>query len=109
MDKMLKLNEMLDLYGLPRGSSLSVLCVEVFGHITNASEHIDNFNGNKDKLVEETALVFNQNIANQLGNEIKETVPPPPKQPIDPLNSQLGLFRILRTSPLVEVPFVCKT
>ena len=104
-----EVNEMLDLYGLPRGSSLSVLCVEVFGHITNASEHIDNFNANKDKLVEETALVFNQNIANQLQKEIKETVPPPPKHPIDPLNSQLGLFRILRTSPLVEVPFVCKT
>lgn len=104
-----EVDEMLDLYGLFRGSSLSVLCVEVFGHITNASEHIDNFNSNKNKLVEETALVFNQNIANQLNKNLKDIQPPPPKQPIDPLNSQLGLFRILRTSPLVEVPFVCKT
>lgn len=100
-------NEMLDLYGLPRNSSLSVLCVEVFGHITNAFEHMDNFRNNADKLIDETAVVFNDTVAGQL--DVIDVNNPPPKDPIDPLNSQLGLFRILRTSPLVEVPFICVT
>ncbi len=101
-------NELLDLYGLPRDSSLSVLCVEVFGHITNAFEHIDNFRNNVAGLVDKTALVFNQEVASQLGNNLRDVQNPPPKAPIDPLNSQLGMFRILRTSPLVEVPFICR-
>lgn len=104
-----EVNQLLDLYGLPRDSSLSVLCVEVFGHITNAHEHMDDFNANKNKFIEKTALVFNQEIATQLSRNIKETTVTPDKKPIDPLNSQLGLFRILRTSPLVEVPFICHT
>lgn len=101
--------QMLDLYGLPRDSSLSVLCVEVFGHITNAFEHIDDFRNNAEKLVDKTAVVFNENVANQLSKNVLDVNNPPPKAPIDPLKSQLGLFRILRTSPLVEVPFICKT
>jgi hypothetical protein len=101
--------QMLDLYGLPRDSSLSVLCVEVFGHITNAFEHIDNFRNNAQKLVDKTAVVFNENVAEQLSRNVLDVNNPPAKSPIDPLKSQLGLFRILRTSPLVEVPFICKT
>lgn len=101
--------QMLDLYGLPRDSSLSVLCVEVFGHITNAFEHIDNFRNNAQKLIDKTSVVFNENVAGQLSKNVLDVNNPPPKSPIDPLNSQLGLFRILRTSPLVEVPFICKT
>jgi hypothetical protein len=101
--------QMLDLYGLPRDSSLSVLCVEVFGHITNAFEHIDNFRNNAQKLVDKTAVVFNETVAGQLSKNVLEVHNPPAKAPIDPLKSQLGLFRILRTSPLVEVPFICKT
>jgi hypothetical protein len=70
---------------------------------------MDDFNANKNKFIEKTALVFNQEIATQLSRNIKETTVTPDKKPIDPLNSQLGLFRILRTSPLVEVPFICHT
>jgi hypothetical protein len=88
---------------------LSVLCVEVYGHITNAFEHIDNFRRNTEKLIEKTELVFNEEVANQLKHNIRDVQNPPPKNPTDPLNSQLGMFRILRTSPLVEVPFICKT
>ena len=100
--------KMLDLYGLPLDSSLSVLCVEVFGHITNAFEHIDNFERNREELIEKTALVFNRTIAGEMIKNLDEVKVPPEKPPIDPLNSQLGLFRILRTSPLVEVPFICR-
>lgn len=101
-------NIMLDLYGLPRNSSLSVLCVEVFDHITNAFEHQDDFRDIAEEFVEKTSVVFNESIAGQLRKTVLDVNNPPPKNPIDPLNSQLGLFRILRTSPLVEVPFVCK-
>jgi len=100
--------EMLELYGLPLDSPLSVLCVEVFGHITNAFEHMDNFEGNREGLIEETALVFNRNVAGAMIKNLDGIEVPPEKPRIDPLNSQLGLFRILRTSPLVEVPFICR-
>jgi hypothetical protein len=100
--------KMLDLYGLPRDSSLSVLCVEVFGQITNAFEHMDKFNENKNEFIDKTALVFNRTIAGEMIKNLDGVITPPPKAPIDPLNSQLGLFRILRTSPLVEVPFICR-
>ena len=102
-----EVDEMLRLYGLPINSSLSVICVEVFGQITNAFEHIDNFDNNKDAIVEEASQVFNYNVANELNRTLKKVVPPPASGSIDPLNSQLGLFRILRTSPLTEVPFIC--
>ena len=105
----MEVRKMLDLYGLPMDSPLSIVCVEVFGHITNAFEHIDDFQGNKDEFVEKISVVFNQDVANDLNNNLKELIPPPPGNPIDPLNSQLGLFRILRTSPLTEVPFICNT
>ncbi|HRP90366.1 MAG TPA: hypothetical protein PKX92_10010 [Edaphocola sp.] len=102
-------NKMLDLYGLSRASSLSVICVEVFGQITNAYEHIDDFENNKRKLVQKTALEFNSSIALELKRTLhKQEGEAPPKRPLDPLNSQLGMYRILRTSPLVEVPFICK-
>ncbi len=102
-----EVDEMLRLYGLPINSSLSVICVEVFGQITNAFEHIDNFDDNKEAIIEKTSQVFNYDIANGLKHTLKKVAHPPESGPIDPLNSQLGLFRILRTSPLTEVPFIC--
>jgi len=104
-----EVNQMLDLYGLPRNSSLSVLCVEVFGQVTNAFEHMDNFRNNTEGLIDKTAVVFDEATAGQLEKTIRDINNPPPRPSIDPLNSQLGLFRILRTSPLVEVPFICIT
>jgi len=102
-----KVKQMLDLYGLPADSSLSILCVEVFGQITNASEHIDNFQKKRGEFVEKTAVVFDADLALQLKNNLKKVQSPPASGPIDPLNSQLGMYRILRTSPLTEVPFIC--
>ena len=102
-----KVREMLALYGLPADSSLSVLCVEVFGQISNISEHMDNFKRNKDEFVTKTSVVFNAGIAHELNSNLKKVQSPPAPSPIDPLNSQLGMYRILRTSPLTEVPFIC--
>jgi hypothetical protein len=101
--------EMLRLYGLPADASLSIICVEVYGQITNSNEHISNFDRNKTGLVEKTATVFNQQTAKELNIVQKEMQSFPGQKPMDPLNSQLGLYRILRTSPLTEVPFICCT
>ncbi len=104
-----EVDELLRLYGLPINSPLSVLCVEVFGQITNAYKHIENFEANKDAFVEKTSLVFNEEVAYALKKNLKKAKSPKAPAPIDPLNSQLGLFRILRTSPLTKVPFICTT
>jgi len=104
-----EVEDILDLYGLPEDSSLSVLCVEVYGQISNVFEHIDNFTARKNELIEKTATVFNQTVARQYQGTLRGVKQPAAKAPIDPLNSQLGMFRILRTSPLTEVPFVCCT
>ncbi|MBN1185597.1 MAG: hypothetical protein JXB49_25160 [Bacteroidales bacterium] len=105
-----KVRELLNLYGLPVNSPLSVVCVEVFGQITNAFEHMDNFERNREALVEKTGVVFNSDIASQVQSNLEEiqTQQPVIKR-MDPLNSQLGWYRILRTSPLTEVPFICST
>ncbi len=105
----MEVRKMLDLYGLPIDSPLSVVCVEVFGQITNAFEHMDDFENNREGFVEKTAVVFDQVIASQVANNLKKVKDPQVNNTIDPLNSQLGLFRILRTSPLTEVPFICST
>jgi hypothetical protein len=85
--------------GLPEDSSLSVLVVEVFGNITNVRQHLTSFNirnqsiqNNEHKMavqrVMDSTKVITQDDRDQLGNN-------------------LGNFRILRTSPLTKVPFVC--
>ena len=104
-----KVNQMLDLYGLPHDSPLSVLVVEVFGQISNINEHMDNFRKNKDEFIEKTSLVFGAEIATEMEHEMRKVKSTPAVVPMDPLNSKLGLYRILRTSPLTEVPFICTT
>jgi hypothetical protein len=104
-----EVTDMLHLYGLPGDSNLSVVCVEVFGQVTNAFEHIDDFNQNKGPLLQEITNTYDQALSVAVGKEIIKATNAPAKKPIDPLNSQLGLYRILRTSPLTEVPFVCCT
>lgn len=100
---------LLNLYGLPEDSPLSVICVEVYGQITNAAEHIDQFQRNKDELIEKTSTVFNQAVAKEYERSIADVNDFTEPALADPLNSQLGMHRILRTSPLVEVPFICCT
>jgi hypothetical protein len=103
--------ELLYLYGLPSDSPLSVLCVEVYGQITNIHQHIDDIRDKKQQLIDSVARHYDQVLAEGMRQEtfkkLDSAVPATPD--IDPLRSQLGFFRILRTSPLVEVPFVCCT
>jgi hypothetical protein len=105
--------ELLYLYGLPSDSPLSVLCVEVYGQITNIHQHIDDIDNKKQQLIDSVARHYDQVLAEGMRQEHLKKLKPedavPATPDIDPLRSQLGLFRILRTSPLVEVPFVCCT
>ncbi len=85
--------------GLPEDSPLSVLIVEVFGNITKIGEHF-NFlrartpNDRSNQAFEEARKMM----------DTQRTEPAPDRVV---LGDQLGNFRILRTSPLTKVPFVC--
>lgn len=91
------LAEKLKSFGLPEDSPLSVLVVEVFGNITNIHDHMydyrkTNVNGVSASVAE--GLKSKRAEVNLMSD-------------IRPLSQGLGHFRILRTSPLTKVPFVC--
>jgi hypothetical protein len=135
----LQVSQALDLYGLPDDSALSVICVEVFGQITNIKEQINDLDftdtfehvpGTHNRfaptrrIIKENVLVNSENnygeLATQVVNEYGVQLPGKremesvyktltPKPISSPLSDNLGRYRILRTSPLTEVPFVCCT
>lgn len=91
--------ELLRQLGLPEDAPLSVLTIEVFGNITSLFEHM--YNLSDEQL---TALGSNDNL-----QQIVNTLQGRRKKNRQALNEELGNYRILRTSPLTEVPFVCCT
>ncbi|MBL4678782.1 MAG: hypothetical protein JKY70_21705 [Mucilaginibacter sp.] len=100
--------DMLYRYGLPEDAAMSVVCVEVFGYIRNVAEHINNVNNIKNEMADSISL----NLDKDTGAAIKTALVKPVTVNEDkslPLSDHLGLYRILRTSPLTEVPFVCCT
>lgn len=103
--------ELLYLYGLPEDSPLSVVCVEVFGQITNIHQHIDDIRAKKHELIDSIARNYDQALAEGVRQETwkKLDADIPAAKSADPLRSELGLHRIVRTSPLTEVPFICCT
>ncbi|MBA4301513.1 MAG: hypothetical protein C0433_15635, partial [Cyclobacterium sp.] len=84
--------------GLPEDSSLSVLVVEVFGNITNLLQHINYFNPRSQSLQSNELMMA--------ANRMMEAGRPVADDRVN-LGDNLGNFRILRTSPLTKVPFVC--
>src|SRR5690606_30806342 len=89
--------EKLKSFGLPEDSPLSVLVVEVFGNITNIHDHLSEL-----RSVGTTAA--SEQMAEALSAKRAEVNL---MSDIRPLSQGLGHFRILRTSPLTKVPFVC--
>lgn len=83
--------------GLPEDSPLSVLIVEVFGNITNIHDHLSEYRNAAGSAVSErmTEGLKAKRAEVNLMSDIR------------PLSKGLGHFRILRTSPLTKVPFVC--
>lgn len=104
-----EISQLLQLYGLPDNSPLSVLVVEILPTITNIYEHISGLDKyevihklrdnirvqglSEPGLMKEKTMLMHQQKELQQGPS--------------PLSDELGQHRILRTSPLTEVPFVC--
>ena len=111
----------LRLYGLPEDCPLSVLCVEFFGNITSIYDHISDLTDTRDELINNISVHFDKEAANQLQHDLPSGrsleadvvgINENRAKEIDgqqPLTTDLGKHRILRTSPLTEVPFVCCT
>ena len=105
-----EINRFLDLYCLPEDASLSVLVVEFFGNITNIFDHITDLEqrGTQDAVrnrmtgsttvPSEKEIIYEKERINTLRDAIVQN---------SPLSQRLGHHRILRTSPLTEVPDIC--
>jgi hypothetical protein len=100
-------------YGLPATTSLSVLCVEILPHITNVFEHVS---GLADRVVRDRfrTMVGADRLPGDgvlaEGAVAQDAARRSLRFDGDrPLSAQLGQYRILRTSPLCPVPFVCCT
>ena len=92
---------LLKLYGLPVNLPLSVLCVEVFTNITNDQQFrtrpVSSTDFNQSGAADGT---YQRESYNKMANSTGDR---------KPLSNGLGNFRILRTSPLCAVPYVCCT
>jgi len=136
-----QIEQVLDLYGLPSDTPLSVVGVEIFGQITNIKEQINKLDfaettetvhgdavssvqSSTRRIIKNGVLVNSENnydeLVDQMKNgygidlpekkwakEVYDKIQPNPIT--SPLSDNLGRYRILRTSPLTEVPFVCCT
>jgi hypothetical protein len=106
-----EINQMLELYGLPVDSPLSVLCVETLPVIKNIFDHVSRMDN--DDVNERYRSKMNVDGTPGTGHakeyyaarEKLDLISEGPR----PLSDDLGHYRILRTSPLEEVPFVCCT
>jgi len=114
--------QLLELYGLPGDSPLSVLVVEFLPNITNYGDHVSPITQDEmglllvrlfDEIFRQPSNLINlselsgSRFATKLG---RVSAPPPDatfEQGPSPVGEGLGGRRILRTSPLTEVPFVC--
>ncbi len=103
-----EISQILQLYGLPSDSSLSILCVEIYPHITNVHEHINNLNRD-DVRNNMNNAVAGDNLPDIEEVNARAAFAAVNSSDVRPLSDQLGEYRILRTSPLTEVPFVCCT
>ncbi|MBA4182497.1 MAG: hypothetical protein H0X49_00575, partial [Acidobacteria bacterium] len=104
-------NQLLRLYGLPYASPLSVLVVEFLPIITNIHEHISKLqNSNVNERLRAGARVADLPAQDVIEREAaRASAQSSFEQQPSPLSDRLGERRILRTSPLTEVPFVCCT
>ncbi len=107
---------LLNQYGLPEDASLSVLTVEVFGNITNIKEHLSKLFEKRQQEAAHNFMAKNMDVS--AATMFKEKVIQAGRQQTEdffatvqlkPLSNGLGHYRILRTSPLTAVPFVCCT
>lgn len=104
-----EVRQLLALMGLPQDSPLSVVVVETLPQITNIYSHITGLNQPKvataaEKLApQDKKGEFMERVSSAGFSGAQTTAPGNPS----PVSDELGHHRILRTSPLTEVPDVC--
>jgi hypothetical protein len=109
------INGILDILGLPADGPPSVLVVEVFGNITSFREHLTDLENDvlrtnvQSNLRSQGFTDDHLNQFNEQTNAAANIQSMMVSQNRRSLSNNLGNFRILRTSPLTEVPFVCCT
>jgi hypothetical protein len=103
-----EISQLLALYGLPNDSPLSVLVVEFLPVITNifdAVSRLDTQGVNENlRVVPSHPEVPTTGLA---GERLQQMQTQRDLETRSPASDELGQRRILRTSPLTEVPFVC--
>ena len=95
--------------GLPRDSALSVLVVETLPKITNIFEHVSRLD--KPRVAQATGTL----VAEDKQQEFKQRIDATENLTFQaagikipsPVSDELGHHRLLRTSPLTEVPDIC--
>ena len=93
--------------GLPLGSALSVLVVETLPQITNVFEHVSRLDNPQVADASETLVTAGgQSGLAQGATKFMATQASGIRTP-SPVSDELGHHRLLRTSPLTEVPPVC--
>ncbi|MES2425993.1 MAG: hypothetical protein V4560_03435 [Bacteroidota bacterium] len=104
-----EIQQQLLLLGLPEDASLSVLVVEVFDNITSIDEMITGARFSDDRAIlstpvdKESVYTTGARIVDDTSAYFNQSA----RKDKQALSDKLGEFRILRTSPLTEVPFVC--
>ncbi len=108
-----EITQVLKAYGLPEDASLSVLCVEVFGYIRNVVEHVSGITDDytlrqevAQSVKNELDLEIGQHMEENIARDIKAAAETPADEG-KPLSTDLGKYRILRSSPLTAVPTTC--
>jgi hypothetical protein len=113
-----EVSQMLAIMGLPISSSLSVLCVEMMPRPETYVEFSPQLAASLAADQQKPTLMAKQNLSkyinvasnNQEAQVRSANVDAAAQQnKVNPLGHGLGQFRILRTSPLTAVPFVCCT
>ncbi len=103
-----EITKLLENYGLPPESPLSVLCVEVLPRITNLRDHVSALN--KPNVQQNLRSVLNGSGLTQAMVDRSVAAERPESLSLDeprPMTSDLGHHRLLRTSPLTKVPYIC--
>jgi hypothetical protein len=99
-----EVSQILALMGLPISSSLSVVCVEM---MPNPNTYVDMVSHMRDTYTRDAGPVGV--VARPLAARENVAAAQAVANNVSPLSTGLGKFRILRTSPLTPVPFVCCT
>lgn len=110
----IEVSQLLDIFGLPRDASLSVVVVEILPQITNIFEHVSDLNSPSVAQAATTLMSQDQQVTfageyrKQNGARAEAYAASVAQRP-SPVSDELGHHRILRVSRLTKVPDVCCT